>query len=82
MSGKTVERVPMDSRRRMRRAWMADSWTVGMEKADEAGGLEKRCWGEEILKAVVVETTERRVVNLRYILAECLEYVLIKEGGS
>ena len=32
--GKTVDRVAREERWRMRRAWMADSWTVGMWKEE------------------------------------------------
>lgn len=47
VEGKTVERVAIEERWRTRRAWMADSWTVGMcvKNEDVGGGLEKRCCG-------------------------------------
>jgi hypothetical protein len=39
-----VERVAMEERWRIRRAWMADSWIVGMRRELDApgGGLAKR----------------------------------------
>jgi hypothetical protein len=56
----------------MRRAWTADSWTVGMEKAwlSDACGFEKRCLGFGRLKAEVVEMRLRSVVGARCILSE------------
>lgn len=35
----------MFSRCRTRRAWTADSWTVGILKSEDEG-LEKMCWGD------------------------------------
>lgn len=46
VEGKTVERVAMDDRFSIRRASMADSWTVGIRYSGEKdGGLERRCCG-------------------------------------
>jgi hypothetical protein len=66
--GKTVDKVPMDSSWRMRRAWTADSWTVGMLKSPVDLGLEKMCWGDGRLNADVAEARLSRVVDLRCIL--------------
>lgn len=48
----------------MRRAWMADSWTVGMERAwaPSGDGLLKRWDGEGRLKAWDAEMRVRRVL--------------------
>ena len=40
--GKMVERVAMEERWRIRRAWMADWWMVGILKEDGEGGFEER----------------------------------------
>lgn len=48
--GKTVERVPRGVRARIRRAWIADSWEVGILRAVlsvSEEGFERMCWGEE-----------------------------------
>jgi len=66
-----VERVPMLSRRRIRRAWTADSWTVGIEKVCCSWlGLVKSCFGEGRLEAAVLEIRLRRALDLRYILLD------------
>ena len=44
--GKTVERVAMEDRFRIRRASVADSWTVGIwELGEKDEGLENTCRG-------------------------------------
>ena len=52
-----VERVPIASRCRIRRAWMADSWIVGILYPDglAVAALEKSCCGEGSLEAVARE---------------------------
>lgn len=45
--GKMVERVPRAVRWRIRRAWMADSYEVGILRLDSWEGFERMCWGEE-----------------------------------
>jgi hypothetical protein len=56
----------------MRRAWMADSWIVGMDRAwlSDVGGFEKRWRGDGRLKAQVVVMKPRSVVGARCILLE------------
>lgn len=46
LEGKTVDRVAMEDRLSIRRASMADSWTVGIPySAEKDEGLESRCCG-------------------------------------
>jgi hypothetical protein len=72
LDGKTVESVPMLSRRRMRRACMADSWTLGIVKPLSCwAGLVKRRWGDGREVAEVREIRDRRAVE-RYIVFESL----------
>ena len=63
VEGKTVERVAMEDRFSIRRASIADSWTVGTWYLGEKdGGLERRCCGGE-LEAETRRTIERRPVG-------------------
>lgn len=57
--GKTVDRVAMEERERMRRAWMADSWTVGKSGAKWEG------WWRGVWLAVAVAAMGMRKVRMR-----------------
>lgn len=68
--GKTVESVPMLSRRRMRRACTADSCTVGIVKPVSCwSGLVKRRCGDGRLVAEVREIRDSNAVE-RYMMLE------------
>ena len=72
LDGKTVESVPMLSRRRMRRACTADSWTLGIVKPLSCwAGLVKRRCGDGRLVAEVKLIKERRAVE-RYMVLKRL----------
>jgi hypothetical protein len=72
--GKTVERVPMLSRRRMRRACTADSWTVGMVKPVSywLGLLKRRC-GDGRLVAEVREIRDRMAAEIYMMFDESID---------
>lgn len=78
--GNVVESVPRDSRRRMRRAMMADSWGVGILKpcSEGLGGLEKTCWGRGRLDASEVVRRERRVSGRRMVAMLSMRYSIEK----
>ena len=60
VEGKTVERVAMEDNLRIRRASMADSWTVGIRYSGEKdGGLKRRYRGGG------VEAETRRMIERR-----------------
>ena len=62
--GKTVERVAMEDRFSMRRASMADSWTVGILYSwDWDWGLEKICCAGSGAEAETRGRIERRPVG-------------------
>lgn len=70
MEGKTVERVAMEDRLSMRRASIADSWTVGIRYSREKdGGLERRYCGGGA-EAETKERVERRRPTERNILVD------------
>lgn len=78
--GKTVESVPMLSRRRMRRAWTADSWTVGIVKPASCctGWFVKRRCGDGRLVAEVREIRETIAVERYMMFGELDNDVLMR----
>ena len=72
VEGKTVERVAMEDRLRIRRANVADSWIVGMWcSGDTGGGLKRRyCAGEAEAETRV--SIERRRAEGRNIFLSAL----------
>lgn len=54
-------------RRRIRRAWTADSWTVGMSQS-AGDGLEKIAWVEGRMEAADWRTAKERRQRLYHIL--------------
>ena len=60
VEGKTVERVAIEDKLSIRRASMADSWTVGIRYSGKKnGGLERRCRVGGV-EAETRETMDRR----------------------
>lgn len=60
VEGKIVERVAMDDRRSIRRAWMADSWMLGIEARWADWSLVKRgVWVMDEAQRSALESVRR-----------------------
>ena len=79
MEGKTVDKVAMEDRARMRRAWTVDSWTEGMreDKSLDCGGLEKTLSDGE--KVTAVASLEKESVEIR---GSCIIRIALQRGSN
>lgn len=83
VEGKTVERVAMEDRLSIRRASMADSWTVGILYSRD-WGFERRCCGDgaEAETRGRIERRRRRPVGRSILLFEDRVYEMHKRVNT